>query len=241
MTVLEFGGRRRDPDVRWLYDMRDVLYDQKWAASAENVELYYMYRDLYLSNADRDRLIDLGIRYDITIIPPRMLGCEYVKTVGHFHPDVPGESVSYPELYEVLEGEAHYLLQKRDLSDVAIFVASPGDKVLIPPNYGHITINASNKRLKMANFVARDFSSLYGSIGKMAGGAYYYTKDGFIKNERYSNAPPLRITKAPGNDLLKRLGLSKSREMYPNLRIEGSFAYLTSPEEHLEVFEGMIE
>ncbi|MHC1594300.1 MAG: glucose-6-phosphate isomerase family protein, partial [Methanotrichaceae archaeon] len=59
----------RDPDIRWLYDMKDVLYDQKWAASAENAELYYMYRDLYLSRADRDRLRDQGLRYDITIIP----------------------------------------------------------------------------------------------------------------------------------------------------------------------------
>jgi len=64
----------RDPDIRWLYDMKDVLYDQEWAASAENTELYYMYRDLYLSRADRDRLREQGLRYDITIIPPLMLG-----------------------------------------------------------------------------------------------------------------------------------------------------------------------
>ena len=241
MNVLEFGGRRQDPAIRWLYDMRDVLYDQKWAASAENVELYYMYRDLYLSLADRDRLIDIGIRYDITIIPPRMLGSEYVKTTGHYHPVVPGGSVSYPELYEVLEGEALYLLQRSDLTDVVVVKALSGDKVLVPPGYGHITINASNKRLKMANFVARDFSSEYDAIREMAGGAYYLTVDGYIRNEHYSNVPPLRFVNAMGNNVLKRFGLSRSREMYPGLRDPGGLAYLTSPDEYPEIFEGLIE
>lgn len=29
------------PDVRYLNDMRQVLYDQKWAKKAPNLELYY--------------------------------------------------------------------------------------------------------------------------------------------------------------------------------------------------------
>ena len=41
-----------------------------------------------------------------------MLGSEYVKTVGHYHPPVPGTDVSYPEIYQVLDGSATYLLQK---------------------------------------------------------------------------------------------------------------------------------
>ena len=164
MMELEFGGRSKKPDIRWLFDMKEVIYDKSWLAKAENIELYYMYRDLYLSNADKDKLIDQNLRYDITIIPPRMLGVEYVKTAGHYHPIPPGGTVSYPELYEVLEGEAIYLLQKQDMSDVAAVYAAAGDKVLVPPNYGHITINRSNKILKMANLVARDFSSIYDPI-----------------------------------------------------------------------------
>ena len=97
-----------------------------------------------------EKLREQNIRYDITIIPPGMLGREYIKTAGHYHPLVPGGSVTYPELYEVLEGEALYLLQRQDLGDVVAINASAGDKVLVPPNYGHITINGSNKKLKMA-------------------------------------------------------------------------------------------
>lgn len=241
MTVLEFGGRRRDPDIRWLYDMKYVLFDQEWAASAENMELYYMYRDLYLSKTDIDHLVEQGIRYDITIIPPLMLGCEYIKTAGHYHPLVPGGNVSYPEIYEVLEGEALYLLQKRDLSDVVAVKANTGDKVLIPPDYGHITINGSNKRLKMANFVSRHFSSIYDPIKEMAGGAYYYTLDGYLKNERYSDISHLRMIDAPGSKALGKIGLTRSKEMYPLLREPEKLAYLNNPEDYPEVFESMVE
>ena len=221
-------------------DMRDVIFDQSWLAGAKDFELYYMYRDLFLSRGDGQKLQEQGLRYDITVIPPNMLGREYIKTAGHYHPLVPGGSVTYPELYEVLEGEALYLLQSQDLGDVVVVHASAGDKVLVPPNYGHITINRSNKTLKMANYVARDFSSLYDPIREKAGGAYFFTKDGWIKNERCPEAAELRRVEAPDNRNLAKLGLTKSREMYPLLKVRGQLEFLTRPEEHLELFEGMI-
>ena len=46
---LEFGGKTREPDIRRLFDMKDVIFDQNWLAEAENFELYYMFRDLFLS------------------------------------------------------------------------------------------------------------------------------------------------------------------------------------------------
>ncbi len=237
---LEFGGRRREPDIRRLYDMQDVIYDKSWLAGAENIELYYMYRDLYLSRSDQDRLREQGLRYDITIIPPQMLGVEYIKTAGHYHPLVPRRRVTYPEIYEVLEGEALYLLQTQDLSDVVAVNAFAGDKVLIPPDYGHITINRSNKTLKMANFVAKDFSSLYEPYRKKGGGAYFFTKDGFVKNERSLEAAELRRMDAPDSSKLRRLGISKSREMYPLLREKGRLDYLVHPDKYPDIFEGFI-
>ena len=240
MRELEFGGKLKEPDIRRLYDMSDVIFDQEWLASAQNFELYYMYRDLYLTRADRDRLLDQGLRYDITVIPPGMLGREYIKTAGHYHPSPPGGRVSYPEIYEVLEGEALYLLQKQDLSYVVAVNASSGDKVLVPPDYGHITINRSNKTLKMANFVAREFSSLYEPYRQKGGGAYFFTKDGFVKNPLDPEAVELARVDAPDNGLLRRLGMAKGREMYPLLREPGRLDYLVNPELDLGLFEGFI-
>jgi glucose-6-phosphate isomerase len=237
---LEFGSKRQDPDVRRLFDMKEVIYDQSWLHGAENFELYYMYRDLYLSRADRELLLSQGLRYDITIIPPHMLGREYIKTAGHYHPLVPGGSVTYPELYEVLEGEALYLLQNNDLSDVIAIHASAGDKVVVPPGYGHVTINRSNKTLKMANFVERNFASLYEPYRQRSGGAYFFTRDGWMKNERCPEAAQLRRIEAPDSSSLAHLGLKKSCEMYPLMRDTGALKYLTNPEEHIELFAGLI-
>lgn len=237
---LQFGNKVQDPDIRHLFDMTDVIFDQAWLAGAEDFDLYFMFRDLYLSLADREKLLAQGLRYDITIIPPAMLGKEYIKTAGHYHPLVPGGAVTYPELYEVLEGEALYLLQSEDHSDVAVVHASAGDKVLVPPGYGHVTINRSNKTLKMANFVARDFSSLYEPYRAKGGGAYFFTREGWIKNQRCSEASELRRMEAPDRTSLARLGLKKSQEIYPLLREAGALEYLTRPDDHLELFRGLI-
>lgn len=32
------------PEIRYLNDMKMVLYDQKWAKKAPDFEVYYMYR-----------------------------------------------------------------------------------------------------------------------------------------------------------------------------------------------------
>jgi len=90
--------KNKKPDIRYLNDMKNVLYDQQWAKTASNFELYYMYRGL----KEKD-----GLRYDITVIPARMLGKEFTKTKGHEHVG------NYGEVYIVLEGKAIYLMQKR--------------------------------------------------------------------------------------------------------------------------------
>ncbi len=241
MLTLEIGGRRWEPDIRRLSDMRDLLYDKEWARSAEDMDLYYMYRDLYLSRSDRDRLKEHDLRYDITVIPPKMLGREYVKTAGHYHPCVAGTNVTYPEVYEVLEGEAMYLLQNESATDIVCVEALEGDKVVIPPGYGHVTINRSNKQLKMANFVCRSFSSIYEPYKRLGGAAYYYTKNGFIQNTRYENPAPLRWVEAPDEYKLHRFGFSKRTEMYPLVKNPQKLEFLTKPQDHLSLFDGLLE
>ena len=47
----------------------------------------------------------------------------------------------------MLDGDAHYLLQRaqneESVHEVILVKATRGDKVIVPPNYGHVTINAS--------------------------------------------------------------------------------------------------
>lgn len=234
---LEFGTRRVEPLVRRLFDMTDVIYDKEWLSKANNIELYYMYRDLSLSRNDAIVLKENRLRYDITVIPPGMLGCEFVKTAGHYHPFVEGTALTYPEIYEVLSGEATYLLQKLvddRVKDVLLVKAGAGDRVIIPPSYGHITINTFNKVLKMANFVERDFGSIYQPMKENGGGAYFILENGIVKNPRYREVPEVRSLK-PSN--VKELGLQKGKEMYGLVRDLKKLEFLTKPQDYGWLFE----
>ncbi len=171
-----------NPDIRYLRDLEKVVYDKEWFKTAPgDLELYYMYRGVETRN---------NLRYDITVIPAKMLGVEFVKTLGHYHPDEHGE------LYIVLEGRAIYLMQKIDkdgeIEDIYAVEAKKGDHVVVPPEYGHITINPGDEELKMANWVA-EFKSVYAPIVKKGGGGYFYTDQGWIKNDNYRTVPDLRM------------------------------------------------
>lgn len=182
--------KNKEPEIRYLEELKKVLYDKEWAKKAKNFPLYYMYRGLKEKG---------GLRYDITVIPPVKLGKEYVKTKGHFHKG------NFGELYKVISGTGIFLLQKgKDkVEDVYFVKGKRGDFILIPPNYGHVTINPSNKVLKMANWVSKDCVSDYKSVEKKGGMCYYYTLEGWIKNKNYKRVPKLRqkrpLKKAPHN------------------------------------------
>ncbi len=188
-------GPLPSPDIRTIEDMRLVLADPScW----ETGPLYYMYRDLARTPEDRAWLSCHSLRYDITIISARTLCGEYPKTKGHYHPAAPS-GIGYPEIYQVLEGKAHYLLQTRDLSDVILVHAEAGDFVLVPPSYGHVTINSGPSDLVMANMVSSAFTSDYRDYELLRGGAYYELSDGrWIRNPAYPHTPPVRSFSAAG-------------------------------------------
>jgi len=238
---LQFGTKKVKPNIRMLFDMNDVVYDREWLSGTDNVELYYMYRDLSLSKKDTLTMKEHNLRYDITIIPPRMLGCEFVKTAGHYHPLVPGTDITYPEIYEVLMGEANYLIQKPEndsIKDAVMIKAGEGDKVIIPPGYGHLTINASNKVLKMANWVADNFESIYSQIKEKGGGAYFILQKGIVKNPGYNEVPELRFS---NNVNLKEFGLQKNKEMYGLVRDIKKLEFLTKPHDYGWLFEKVMD
>ena len=156
--------------------MKDFVYDEKWFANAPNLEVYYMYRGLAKDENDRKIMAGNNLRYDITVIPSQMLGLEFTKTIGHEHALVPNTNLTHTEIYEVLEGEAYYLLQKHEngkITDIYAVHKKIGEKCIVPPNYGHVAINASDKELIMANWSESNFKSDYSLFQKNRGAGYY--------------------------------------------------------------------
>jgi glucose-6-phosphate isomerase len=193
-----------------------------------------------------------------------MLGSEFNKTYGHYHPLKDGTDFTYPEVYEVISGKALYLLQKLgknedEIEEAYLIEVNAGEKAIMPPNFGHITINPLAIPLVMSNWVAAEFSSEYELYEKNQGGGYYITKSQIsnpsrsrraeadlksqknpksqtnpkfqiVKNEHYKILPKL-IRARPKE--LPQLGLKFGKPMYTTgTRSINKLEYLIKPEKY---------
>jgi glucose-6-phosphate isomerase, archaeal len=222
--MFSWPGLLPKPQVRTIEDLRGVLADENCNKSGP---VYFMYRDLAKSGPDRSWLGRHRLRYDITVIPPAMICGEFVKTKGHYHPENPG-GYGYPEIYEIIEGKAEYLLQESCLHDAVAVKAGKGNSVLIPPGYGHVTINTGNETLVMANIVSTAFESCYSEYESRHGAAYYYMDTGTYRpNPHYPEIPPLRRREACN---FQDFSYLRNARLYDLVGREEELDFLNNPE-----------
>jgi glucose-6-phosphate isomerase len=197
-----------EPGVRRLGEMRGLLAEDD--SNSDEKPCYLMYRDVRIA-ADEALLQAHGMRYDITVTLPGQIGRELMKTAGHYHSFVSGRATSYPEVYEVLAGQALFLLQRvRDpraplaelvVEEVLLISAGPGERLIIPPHCGHVTINAGSAPLVVSDLIARACENSYGAFLESRGAAYYVhpTESAPMAqpNPFYHNLPALRQFATP--------------------------------------------
>lgn len=233
-------GLKGEPvSVRKRQDMALVVLEPE---KLSQESYYYMYRDIRKLQ-DEAVFRKHNIRYDITVVPAVLNGREYNKTMGHYHPMAGNSNLSFPEIYEVLSGCAHYLLQSsmppyNKIDEVILIEAVPGDKVVIPPNYGHITINPGKETLVMSNLGVDGEASIYTPYVKFRGGAYYEAvesgKPAMIPNPSYAVHPDLKTLKTPD---ASAFGLLAAKSLYHSfMENPESFAFLVKPELGLEKY-----
>jgi glucose-6-phosphate isomerase, archaeal len=166
----EGPGQRRFGDLRSVIAVPDAV-----DPIADEVA-YLTYRDV--RQIAETGLAANGLRYDVTVTLPGAVGGEYIKTAGHYHA-LDANGVSWPEIYDVLAGEAAFVLQRAEgdpAGDPAVtrgivIVAGPGDRVVIPPDYGHVTVNIGATPLVVADLVAVASSNHYQGYATRQGGA----------------------------------------------------------------------
>jgi glucose-6-phosphate isomerase len=171
------NGKQHQREGRKLSKLKDVL-KRNPDLDKGDPDIYHMFREVYRKG---------DIRFDITIIKGKPIEDEFAKTYGHAHPKA-NESMTYPEIYQVLSGSGCFLLQKtnRDESvDVLIIKAARGDILLIPPNFAHVSINTGSDDLILSNIVYDKFESDYTDFKTNRGAALYITTDG--NTEQNSN------------------------------------------------------
>jgi glucose-6-phosphate isomerase len=196
--------------------------------------LYWMYR--YFESVNDKKTFDKAkLEYDITVIKNGLIGEEFVKTIGHYHSDVAGQGITYPEVYEVIEGHIEYLLQsKPDKSgkfDCILVHAETGDKVIVPPSYGHISINVGEDVAVSSNIQKKDLpaGADYDFYAQREGGAFYRTEKGLNPNPNYK-INKLRIVKAKEMPIF---GLTKDKPLYTSfLENPEKFDFLIHPQNY---------
>jgi glucose-6-phosphate isomerase len=248
VTLLEDGSLKFGPGVvapkpslRKLEDAAAVLL---YPGEEGPTTLYAMYRGTGLQK-DQWAMESAGLRYDITVIYPGTIGSEYVKTVGHYHPKVPGQPWTYPEVYQVLSGKAHFLLQRGgeisgEVEDFIVAEFDAGDILLIPPYYGHVTTNPGDEPLVMANWIASDFQSVYDPVRLRKGLAFYdveYKDESiFMPNDSYESHPKPRLWSRAD---YPELGLRRGESIYRAWQAGANLAFLRRPNLKDDLWESL--
>lgn len=219
-----------EPKAR-MYDEAREVYLEK---GADEQELYWMYR-YFEANEDSDKFESSQVEYDITVIKNGNIGPELIKTAGHYHAYVPGTQITYPEVYEVIEGEIEYLLQTKPDSegnvDVVIVSAKKGDKVVVPPNFGHISVNIGSNYCVSSNLQKRDLpaGADYESFKVNNGGALYRTANSWENNMNYNVKTLRKVTPREKSEW----GLSKVKPLYTSfIESPEKFKFLTEPQNY---------
>ncbi|PIZ00225.1 glucose-6-phosphate isomerase [bacterium (Candidatus Howlettbacteria) CG_4_10_14_0_8_um_filter_40_9] len=227
------------PAFRKLEDFSKVLKEGSELTGPEIA--YSMFRGVVKDN-DKDLFAKNNLRYDITVVLSGAIGDEFIKTVGHYHSIKGGTEVYYPEIYEVIYGCANYLFQKVEggkVLDVKIIEAKEGDKVIIPPGYGHVTINPDAETLVMANITESNFKSVYEGFEKLNGACFYELGTGeWVNNENYENVfEPILIKAENAEDVF---GVGNDIPLYTDfINDPEKYDFLANPEKYLEKFEGI--
>ena len=181
--------------VRRLADMRDVLADGV-GRRGRRVE-YHMLNGV--RHREDAHLADLQLRYELTALTGRPIGWEAAKTLGHVHVCPPGGSMGYPEVVEVVHGEAGFLIQ--DLAEgpegprarqAWLVRARPGDWVVLPPDLAHVTIDLGAGPLVFSDVIDRRARGIYAGVAAARGFGWYVAADGGLRpNPRYARPPRL--------------------------------------------------
>lgn len=141
----------------------------------------------------------LVLRYELTAMNGRPIGWEAAKTAGHVHVRPAGSAIGYPEVVEVLHGEAGFLVQDLGLGPSGhrtrrawLVRARAGDWVVLPPELAHVTIDLGSGPLVFSDVIDRRATGVYSGVAGARGFAWYVGADGRLRaNPRYDRPPAL--------------------------------------------------
>jgi glucose-6-phosphate isomerase, archaeal len=229
--ILGDGLNRPSYTVRKARDHAPV-----WAHAIEGEDrTIYCYTTGLWLDGDESIWKQAGVIYGVVAFPPGVFGGEYVKSAGQYHPLCGNNRQATPEIYTVLHGTGHFLLQHAappyDLVDDAVLVeVRQGESFVVPPDYGHLQINPAAEPLVFSYVVMDGMKGVYEPFRRRQGAIYYEMADRperFVFNAHYPHRVPLRLLKAGE---LRQLPLLATRVTYQTVRDHlHELGFLTDP------------
>ena len=225
-------------------------------ANEENLPLDEMFYDVYRGIAfpkDEELLNKDNYRYDITIIMPGQINGECKKTSGHYPGWNPQKTNTYAEVYEVIKGTALYILQKSDnfdaenpadvrVDDLIFATVHEGETILIPPNYGHCSVNIGEGPLVFSNLAYVPCPVHYEPVKHFHGMSFYVMKkDNEIRleaNGRYVDVPAPKFATVKENP---GLGIKFGVPVYESyMKNPEAFKFLGDPDPYVDEIMSML-
>lgn len=147
---------------------------------------------------DRDELQKRMLLFGVVTYAAGQLGDEPVRSQGHVHRISQHSGWSPPELYEIWQGKAIIYMQEYVEDDPGrcfAVIAGPGEKVLVPPGWGHATISASvDEPLTFGAWCDREYGFEYQAVRAHKGLAWYpLVQDGHIVWQHNTHYLPGRL------------------------------------------------
>lgn len=213
---------------------------------------YDVYRNIHFAE-DAELLKRNTYCYDITAIMSGQVNGECRKTSGHYHAFNQTRTNSHAEVYEVLKGSAIFILQKAknfeddpdklEIEDLVIARVEEGQTIIIPPNYGHCSINAGEGPMFFSNLAYAGSYNHYNPVTHYKGMGYYVLRENgvlrFEKNERYgSNLPAPKFAVVTENP---RFGIEFGKPVYYSYKENPeAFHFLGNPDGYEDEIFGML-
>lgn len=231
-VVYSSDGVKTAADMRILFQQPDYL--------PEAEPCYRFYRSI----AEQDQagvFKDTGYHYDLTVILPSPKAGECKKTSGHFHALIAGGASSYAEIYEVILGRALYVLMKvndpalpaeqQRIEDAYLVEVHEGERIILPPLYGHASINIGDGPLVFSNIASSANKSDYTPIKSKHGMCYYAGRENgkltVCVNPNYSNVPQPKILRPKESEAL---GITFHTSLYRQFLAQPSrYFYVGNP------------
>ncbi|MGJ4849456.1 glucose-6-phosphate isomerase family protein [Bacillota bacterium Meth-B3] len=230
--------------------MKGLFADETDLAPEEIV--YDVYRSL-IYPADKPILDEWKFQYDITIVRSGLLNGECKKTSGHYHGYNPQRTYTYGEVYEVIKGTALYVLQRADnfeampeelnIDDVILAVVKEGETIIVPPDYGHCSINIGEGPLVFSNLAYSPCKVHYDAVKHHQGMSFYARKEGgklrVTPNPNYAQKIAPKFARVRENEAL---GIKFGLPVYQSfLKNPEAFRFLSEPDAWFGEIMGMLD